>query len=503
MKNILKFLAVFITITGLGISSCTDLDESLEDRLTKDQVTAANVTDLLTELYNTINQLDGGGDQIIFEHTTDVLIAPTRGGDWDDNGAWRALHQHKWDPEHSSIMGRYQYYTSGLFSAIDLLQYETTSQQEAEARFIRAFFVFWITDGWGQVPMRDPGSALADDPYVMTGAEGIDFVISELESIIGNLPANDNTWVATQAAAHALLAKAYLNRDLFSSDRQSFTFSADNMQKVISNCDAIINDGSFALESDYFKVFSADNENSKEIIFSAHNTAGLLSGGVQGRYYSTLHYNQKPSGWNGFTTLADFYDSFEESDARRHGEVAAVKAYSGLDAGLLYGQQYDENGTALNDRQGNPLSFTKESPIISGGATLETSGIRILKYTPDPENVDSPGNDLAIFRYSDVLLMKAEALMRTGDNAGALAIVNQLRTVRNASALGSIDETTMLAERGRELYDENWRRNDLQRFGKYLDAWSEKPASDPKYLLFPFSSGQLASNPNLTQNPGY
>lgn len=502
MKNILKFLALFMVIMGMGIG-CTNLDETLEDRLAKDQVTAANVSDLLAELYKTLNNLDGGGDQTISEHTTDVMIAPTRGGDWDDNGAWRALHQHTWDPEHATIAGRYQYFTAGLFSALDLLQYETTPQQEAEARFIRAFYVFYITDGWGQVPMRDPGSALSEDPYVMNGAEAIDFVISELEAIMSNLPATGDSWVATQAAAHFLLAKAYLNKDVFSSDRQNFTFSSDNMQSVISNCDAIINSGNFALESDYFNVFSADNENSKEIVLAAHNTRGILSNGVSGRYHATLHYNQKPSGWNGFTTLADFYDSFEDQDVRRHGEVAKVKAASGLDAGLLYGQQYDENGTALEDRAGNPLFFTKESPIRSSGATLETSGIRIMKYTPDYDNTDSPENDLAIFRYADVLLMKAEALMRKGDNAAALTIVNQLRSVRNATELSSIDEDIMLAERGRELYDESWRRNDLIRFGKYLDAWSDKPASDPKYLLFPFSASQLASNPNLQQNPGY
>ncbi len=499
MKNILKFLAVFIAITGMGIS-CTNLDETLEDRLTKDQVTAANVSDLLAELYNTLGSV---GDNITFEHTSDDIIQPTRGGDWDDNGAWRALHQHKWDPEHSTIMGAYQMYTAGLFAAIDLLQYETTPQQEAEARFIRAMYIFYIVDGWGQVPMRDPGSALSEYPYVMNSSEAISYVISELEAIVNNLPTNEDSWVVSQAAAHALLAKAYLNKDVYDSDRQSFSFSADNMTKVISNCDAIISSGNYSLESDYFKMFASDNENSSEFILCVHNVRGIRSNGVSGRYYATLHYNQKPSGWNGFTTLADFYDSFEDGDVRKHGEVPAVKAASGLDAGLLYGQQYDETGTALKDRAGNPLFFTKESPIISGGATLETSGIRIMKYTPDYENVDSPDNDVALLRYADVLLMKAEALMRNGDNAAALAIVNQLRSVRNASQLAAINEDVMLAERGRELWNENWRRNDLVRFGKYLDAWAEKPASDPKYLLFPFSSGQLASNPNLQQNPGY
>ena len=127
-----------------------------------------------------------------------------------------------------------------------------------------------------------------------------------------------------------------------------------------------------------------------------------------------------------------------------------------------------------------------------------------MKFIPDMTNEDVPGNDFPFFRYADVLLTKAEALMRKSDNAGALAIVNELRAVRGASALASIDETSLLAERGRELYVEGWRRNDLVRFGKFLEPWSEKPTTDdPKYLLFPFPSAQIVANPSLQQNPGY
>jgi hypothetical protein len=69
--------------------------------------------------------------------------------------------------------------------------------------------------------------------------------------------------------------------------------------------------------------------------------------------------------------------------------------------------------------------------------------------------------------------------------------------------MSTLDEASLLAERGRELYQEGWRRNDLIRYGKFLDAWSEKPASDPKSLLWPFPSAQIVANPGLVQNPGY
>ena len=195
--------------------------------------------------------------------------------------------------------------------------------------------------------------------------------------------------------------------------------------------------------------------------------------------------------------------TFDDGDQRKSTELPTLKAQTGLLAGLAFGQQYNAAGEELKDRQGNPLSFTLESPIMVSGSLLEVSGVRVFKYIPDMNAEDVPGNDFPFLRYSDVLLSKAEALMRTGDNSGALTIENDLRTVRGATPLASITEDDMLEERGRELYIEGWRRNDLVRYGKFLEAWDQKPASDPTYLLYPFPSAQIVANPDLIQNPGY
>ncbi len=511
MKNTKTKLPAVIAIITFIFVGCSDLEEQFEDRLTLKQVEEAtagetpDVSNLLVGAYGTLRDVHGSGADMIGEHTGDALIAPTRGGDWDDNGAWRALHQHTWDADFSNIRNFFNRYTSGLFSAIDLLQFNPSTQQEAEARFLRAFYVFWICDGWAQVPMREPGAPLAELPYVMSSSEAIAYVISELEAIVGNLPPDDVPWVATQPAAYALLAKAYLNKAVYeSADRLTFTFDAGDMTKVIENCDAIINSGDFELESQYFDNFTSDNgENSSELIFCSKNTAGVQSEGVRGTWMSGLHYNQTPSGWNGFSTLADFYNTFETDDNRRSAELPTLKAETGLLAGLALGQQYNAAGEALEDRQGNPLSFTLESPIMVSGGLLEISGVRVYKFIPDMTNEETPGNDFTFFRYGDILLTKAEALLRSGQNGPALTIVNELRGVRGASDLGSIDEASLLAERGRELYMEGWRRNDLIRYGKFLDAWQDKPASNPTYLLFPFPSAQIVANPDLVQNPGY
>lgn len=169
------------------------------------------------------------------------------------------------------------------------------------------------------------------------------------------------------------------------------------------------------------------------------------------------------------------------------------------------------------DRQGHPLTFTPAVNLVeTNAATLEIAGIRIVKYPPDYSAYTGGNqkNQLQIFRYADVILMVAEAKLRqaTPDAAGALVLVNQLRTIRGATVWASVtlvnaanvaDPATLLAERGRELYWESWRRQDLIRFGVYLKPWALKTTDDPKNLLFPIPSDQLVANPNLKQNPGY
>jgi len=222
-----------------------------------------------------------------------------------------------------------------------------------------------------------------------------------------------------------------------------------------------------------------------------------------------LHYNQTPDGWNGFTTLADFYKSFEATDERRGGAYPGLTDKIGLRTGFLEGQQFGPGGVALKNRSGLPLVFTEN---VNLNYSTEAQGIRVIKYFPKPEanntiNDDNVDNDYIFLRYADVLLMKAEAIMRGGTDPNGqtpLAIVNSLRTLRGASALGSVDEAAMLAERGRELYWEAWRRNDQIRFGTFNNPVDQRPiASDKTRTLYPIPQRAVDTNPNLTQNPGY
>ena len=496
----------YLFLLGLAfIMACTNLEEELNQDLTREE--AEEITDvnaLLKAAYVGLRTFQHEARYwSMSEHSSDEMLGPTRGPDWDDNGKWRALHTHKWTADHPDLRESFNELLQLVFTTTNVLSFNASPQQQAEARLIRAFAVFSVADGWGQVPFRNPGDNLLNPPAILKGSEAVDFVISELNAIMNDLPAGPVS-TANQDAARVLLMKAHLNKGVFA-NRQSPTFDAGDMAQVVANADAIINSGKYSLDNNYFDNFAPNNDAiSSENIWTGLNEGGVSSGNVFSRWFATVHYNQDPSGWNGFTTLSEFYDSFEATDNRLSADYTGMTDVSGLRAGFLIGQQYDENGVALQDRKTNPLSFTREVNPIETGNNLEVTGIRVVKYPVDYANVQSNSeNDYVFFRLGDVLLMKAEALLRTSDPGGALDIVNELRGVRNASALGSIDLDEILAERGRELYWEGWRRQDLIRFGKFLEPWEHKEVSGPERLLFPIPATALSVNPNLEQNPGY
>lgn len=511
MKKYLLIFGLFLFIAG-----CTSLDEELEGSIDAGTAAAAgNAADILTSAYQALNAF-GTQDNIwaLAEHTSDELAGPTRGPDWDDGGVWRDLHTHNWASSSNFVNSSWGGQLSGVFRATQVLEFLPTPQQEAEAKFLRAFFSFHVLDGWGLVLGREPGEDLTQPPSIFLGrAEGIDFVIAELEESVANLP-ETNPGRATKNAARALLAKAYLNRAVYKAtnadggaQKGPFTFDAADMNKVIQYADQVINSGQFSLDEDYFDNFRPDNANlSSENIFVKENALGGDSGNIASRWFMTLHYNQTPGGWNGFVALSDLYDSFEDSDIRRglpHEDFPELDGKTGVDVGFLIGQQFDKDENKIKDRPGADLVITKDFSLTNSN---ERQGVRVIKYVMDFNNLNNPENDYVLLRYADVLLMKAEAILRGGTPTGgqtALSIVNELRSVRNTGPCVNLDLTELLKERSRELYWEGWRRNDQIRFSTYLNAFQEKPVSTEKFLLFPIPPSALSLNPNLTQNPGY
>jgi len=503
MKNINIMVCAALLFSSLG---CTKLDESLNGQIGNEGISSGNVTALLNASYTAMRNPYQGpwGWWSLQEFPTDEAIVPTRAGDWDDNGAWRALHLHRWAADHSRISSTFRDLNSVSYVATNVLQFNPTPGQAAQARFLRAFAQFSILDGWGQVPYREPGEDVTQASKIRTATDEIAYLIAELTAIIPDLP-DGPVYNANKDAAKVLLMKCYLNKGAFL-NRNTPTFDAADMAKVISLSDEIINGGKYALTAKYYDNFAPTNDRlSKENIFTAQNIGGSDAGGVKDIWVPGLHYNQSPSGYNGFATLSNFYAKFEASDTRLGGAYEGVTNVSGLRVGFLIGQQYDQNGALLKDRRGNNLIFTPEVSIIERDPNhLEVAGIRIVKYPVDYANTATnlAENDWVYFRYADVLLMKAEAQLRTGLGAAALPIVNSIRVMRGATAFGSLTLDNLLDERGRELFWEGVRRQDLIRFGKFLTPWQEKPVDDPKYLVFPIPDNQLG-NPNFVQNAGY
>ena len=518
-----KILSAATLLALLQLANSCEIKEQFKGGLTVDQVSAGNAASLLDGVYNAMRSPFQGATQIfaMTEVTTDERLMPTRAGDWDDNGKWRALHLHNWDANHPEIRDAFANLGGVVFAATDVLRPEfgATKQQQAEARFLRAWASYWTLDLYDQVPSRDPGQSVATNASVRKGTEALDYIVKEVNEILPDLP-DAPAYRANKDAARGLLMKCYLNKGVYT-NRTAPTFDAADMNQVITLADQIISSGRYKFAKNYFDNFAPDNTNiGTENIFTELNVGGVSSGPQYDLWRFTSHYNMNPSGYNGPTALSDHYDTFGADDIRR----GAVYDYKNgptnpgrhQNVGFLLGQQYNlTTGEALKDRLGNPLAFTREVNIFEIGNTLEVKGMRPMKYPPDFVNnsAGTTDNDMVHLRLPDVLLMKAEAILRggTATSAGSygstpLALVNAIRTdpSRNAGAMATVDLKALYDERGRELYLEEWRRQDMIRFGTFLGPIQQGPtSSDPKYLIFPIPNQQLAVNPNLTQNPGY
>jgi len=502
-------------------SSCTKLKEEFKGEL-EEGTSEVEPGGLLTTAYISLNTPYQQEQRwVMQEISTDAAMAPTRGGDWDDNGMHRAIHLHTWNADNAYMNNTFVSLGTAIYNASNVLRYKPNAQQTAEAKFIRALAMFDLLDLYGIVPIRE-GEAMEDfriAPEVLQPQAAVDYIVKDLNDILSSLPTDGAAYVANRNAAKTLLMKIYLNKGAFV-NRQAPTFAAEDMNKVITLAKEITMSAQYTVSAKgkYFDNFAPDNDvKSTENIFTLLNKNGERGGNVDRTWNTIAHYNMNPSGWNGWCTLSDYYDKFSASDERRgiYYDYAAdttsnrKKGFGRQNVGFFAGQQYNwSTNKPLMARNPStaPLSFSREVTIRTSGATLETAGIRPMKYAFDYAASGQRNNDWVVFRYSDVLLMQAEAILRGGTGAAgeALALVNSIRINRGVTNLTTLTLDNLLDERARELYWEGWRRQDLIRFGKFLQAWQEKAADpDPKTLLYPIPSQQIAVNPNLKQNPGY
>lgn len=535
-----KILSVFFMTLGV-LFSCTNLEIEETDSILAtgfEGLTAEQSSSSVNNMYNSLNGYIGDQANLfaLSEVTTDALLIPTRGSDWGDNGIWRQLHQHSWTPDHAFVTNVWNQWNELQLTGSEIIDDRSgaSAENRANAHFLRALGMYVILDNFGQIPFRDTKAMPSEDPVVYAGAEAVAFIAADLEAAIIGLPAgpaNGDYSRGTKTAARYLYAKLMLNKHVFSGN------SADpaDMAKVVSLVDEITASG-YQLQTGYFDIFKADADT---------ETIWYIPTGVGNRILNGLHYNSTEvggGGWNGFSTLAEYYDLFEgdannnrldadgnpiDGQEERRGGVP-IKGIamgtssdpllegdentdgfvdgSNVGSGFLLGQQYAPNGEALKERSGSPLSFTRDFTNSATGASSltdndEVSGIRLMKYNP---SFGVFKEHEIFFRYSDAYLMKAEAMMRSGQDATAM--VNSLRIIRGASPIASVTEQDMIDERGRELFVEFWRRNDLIRFGQFTKDWEFKEGSavgNSDKHVFPIPASQVILNPNLVQNAGY
>lgn len=515
-RNQMKYYLLMVC-SALFVLSCTDLEIEESDSIiseSSDGFTGVSDPALaVDELYNSLRANVDTQEQLyaLSEVTTDEFLVPTRGTDWGDNGIWRTLHNHTWTPSHQFVLNTWNQYNQLVFRANEIIDSRSnaSAEQIAQAKFVRGYSMWLILDLFGQVPFREVDEGPDINPRVLTRTEALDFVITDLNDAIAGLPVvgpGPDTDRAGKAAARMILARVLLNKHIYNG---SGTPDTADMNQVVSLVDQIAADG-FALQAGYFDLFKSDEDT---------ETIWWVPASVGSRIWHGLHYNQNApdnagGGWNGFTTLAEFYDLFEgdpntnvvgSGQEERRGFVPnaanAGPDNLGIGYGFLIGQQYNEDGTPLTDRPGNPLVFTKELPGLVGNN--ERTGIRVIKY--HPVNGSFAGHSIML-RYADAHLMKAEAIFRGAGGGDATALINELRVLRQATPIGTVTESDIIDERGRELYGEYVRRIDLIRFGQFTRDWAFK---DPEAVgnadkqIFPIPTNALLSNPNLVQNPGY
>ena len=402
---------------------------------------------------------------------------------------------------------------------------ETKEKLIAELKVLRASYYYILIDLYGNVPIVTDFKDTSL-PQQSTRKEVFDFIVKEItenmdllsETPRGYYYGRFNKW-----AAHTLLAKMYLNAEVWSGTAQ--------WQKCIDECDIVINyaekSGEYALENNQKDVFVTHNENSKEIIFALPFDEIYVTGWNDFDFHmytlapenqDTYQLTARP--WGGVCAVPQFINSFDEDDAR-------------LEDNYIQGQQYTYSGEILKRSiDGKPLIYTVDVPSIDQSDVDD--GFRWGKFEYATGITNRLSNDWPLLRYADVLMMKAESLMRLG-KSGAGALVTQVRErafknepekaqVTDAELMGGsvydygrrdsyktehdggtdIKYGRFLDELSWEFCQEGRRRQDMIRFGIFTTkAWFSHDKSDETKNLYPIPNKVLLTNSNLKQNPGY
>lgn len=483
--RILFYITLIVTM-----SACLSLDDTVYDRIPEDRFpenadqAALKVVPTYRELADLID--DAGWWFWMQEVTSDEIVFPVRLTDWEDGGKWYLLHQHQWTNNIDGVNSMWSHLYDGVTEAnraIDDLEGLNDPVTVAKLKTLRAFYYYLLIDNYGDVPLVLSFTKAEKQPFKSKRADIYNHIVNDVLESLPFLPATAQRFAVSKGMAYTLLAKLYLNSEIYTGEPQWALAEA--------YCDSVIMSNVYSLESNALGPFSSTNQSSPENIFTIPFDERNLQGfRIHMRTLHYLHnrtYDMPVGTWNGFCAVEDHYNSFTDDDERKKG--------------FIVGPQFSSSGQPLFDETANaPLVINPRVPklIIDGSFSFEEirmSGARVGKYEIKQGALENLSNHFPLFRYADVLLMKAESMIRQGKNGDVY--VNLVRERAKVSPWTNTTLDMLLAERGREMFCEGHRRQDLIRFGRFNDAWWEKAANGPERNIFPIPMWAIEANPNL------
>ena len=544
-KTPLRYLLLAL-LTAPALASCS-LDEEPRDQIPEEEAfkTVENLyMNTVATLYNYIGgATDGEGLQGtcrgVYDLQTfgsDEAMLPTRGIDWLDGELWQDMYRHSWGAglELAKNAWVYLYKVIALCNHSleqldahkDMLSDLQFREYMAEVRALRAIYYWYLLDIFGRVPIIISSDVQLDMVQQANRSDLLEFVYTELTEARDFLPEGhsahkgDSYGRVTKSVANFVLAKLTLNAEVYADDDWTdgvrpngsdimFMINSEQYnawEATIQFCNEIEEAG-FRLEDRYSDNFIVSNERSNENIWVIAMDKDLFQSQQQ-NILRSYHYRHAAAygftGENGscatLNTLHVFgYDTPDED--QRFADC------------YWAGEVYDYNNKPILDRQGKPLTYYpwEVKMDLSVSPYLETAGARMKKYEID-RNSTKDGklmdNDIVLFRFADVLLMRAEAYLRNGD---VISGQDDLNAVRGRSGMPERQLTmeSIYDERLLELCWEGWRRQDMIRFGRYEslfdgDEYDDKvDESDGHTTVYPIPSVVLALNSYLRQNKGY
>lgn len=536
MRNIFKYTVVLIAVFAFN-TACNDLTETVYSDLTEAgyKYTPDEIYGVIGPVYQNLRGLHShSGFSIVQESTTDILVMPANASGWDDGGIYKKMHLHEWNSEAPQISNVWSRLYPGVLHAnriieqleSDIVPVPASLNKDAliaEMKVARAFYYWLLIDNFGDVPFVT--EVTQELPTVTSRVEIYNAIVADIISSMDRLSDDASSLMYgrfNKWGAKALLANIYLNSEVYTGTAE--------WDKCIAQCNDIINSGKYLLEANYKDCFDFDNHNSKEIIFAIPydeiNGSGLYSNYTF--HASTRYkYNLQTTPWGAGSAKAvsQFIDTYDPDDSRmsdtwEHGPQFAADGVTPL--------------MCTYDRAGSQLDYSKDLP--DGMYTTEDEGYRIKKFLPQMGAQYNMNNDFPFFRYAQVMMMKAECLLRKGQSSEAAVIVTSVRQrafkdnpgkatitpsqlIANSKYNYGYVENYQIVDNGDTspvefggFYDElgyefacEWvRRRDMIRFGTYTTkSWLSHKPHGAKTKLFPIPQRVMDSNPNLVQNPEY